>query len=193
MGDRRFLGQWIRATWAGWVIGLPLIAVLALIGEAAGIGGVQVLVGAGMGTGVGLLQGGAIRSLLHGFAPWFWSCVVGLSSPFLAADFAKVAGWNFTYSLHLCVAVGGLIVGAWQAFLLRSRVRLAGWWTVSSVAAWTLAAGTAALADSLRHAPSFRGLWAAVAYLAIVASGGLILGLVTGLTLVWLRRQTPAA
>ena len=44
------------ATWAGWLLGIPFIIILALMGEAVGIGGSQFLVGAGMGTGTGLLQ-----------------------------------------------------------------------------------------------------------------------------------------
>ena len=38
------LAVWLRATWLGWILGVPLILVLALAGEAVGIGGAQVLV-----------------------------------------------------------------------------------------------------------------------------------------------------
>ncbi|MGH7469330.1 MAG: hypothetical protein ACRENP_15365 [Longimicrobiales bacterium] len=65
---------------------------LALLGETIGIGGAQVLVGAGMGTGVGLLQMRVMRNVVHRSAPWFWSCVAGLALPFLATDIAKAAG-----------------------------------------------------------------------------------------------------
>jgi NhaP-type Na+/H+ or K+/H+ antiporter len=162
-----------------------------LIGEALGLGGVQVLVGVGMGAGLGLLQGRALRGVLHSFAPWFWSCVVGLGAPFLAWDIAQAAGWEFSYSLYVCVTLGGLIAGIWQAFLLRQRWRGTGWWIVGSVAGWTLAAGMAMAADALSRSRALRGLAGALTYLGMVAGGGLILGLVTGLVLVWLHRREP--
>jgi len=189
MSARKVFHQWVRATWAGWLLGIPFIIALALIGEAVGIGGIQSLVGVGMGAGVGLMQGRAIRSVLHRAAPWFWSCVVGLGLPFLAWDIAKAAGWDFPYSLYVSVALGGLIVGIWQAFLLRPHLHNTGWWVAASVVGWNLAAGMAAIADSLFRARSLRGIWGALAYLGIIAGGGVILGLVTGGSLVWLLRQ----
>ncbi len=192
MSNYRIFGQWVRATWAGWVLGIPLIIALALVGEAVGIGGAQVLVGAGMGMGIGLMQGRAIRGVLHKSAPWFWSCTVGLAVPFLAADIAKAAKWDFAYSLYVSVAFGGLIVGGWQAFLLRSRFRHTGWWVVASVVGWNLAAGMAAVADPVSRSHSLRGIWGALAYLGIVTGGGLLLGLVTGVSLVWLLRHETA-
>jgi len=192
LGDRPALGRWVRATWAGWVLGIPIVVVLALIGEAVGIGGVQVLVGAGMGAGIGLTQGRTIRGVLRSGAPWFWSCVVGLGLPFLAADVAKMARWDFHYSLYLSVALGGLIVGTWQASLLRPHLRNTGWWIVGSVVGWNLAAGMAAVADTLQRSHSIRGLPGALAYLGMVAGGGLILGFVTGISFVWLSPHKSA-
>jgi len=192
-GKSQVLGQWVRATWAGWVLGIPLIIALALVGEADGIGGAQVLIGVGMGAGMGLMQRRAIRDVLHSSAPWLWSCVVGLGLPFLATDIAKAAGWNFPYSLFICVALGGLIVGVWQAFLLRPHVQNAGLWVVGSVAGWTMSSGMAAGADTLSRSHSIRGIWGALAYLGIVAGGGgLILGLITGISLVRMLRHKPA-
>lgn len=192
MGERKVFGQWVRTTWAGWILGIPLIIALALVGEAIGIGGAQVIVGVGMGTGIGLMQGRAIRRLFQKSATWFWSCVVGLGAPFLAADVAKVAGWDFTYSLYVCVMLGGLIAGAWQMFILRSHLPHTGWWIVGSVAGWTLASAMAAIADTLSRAHSLRGIGGALAYLGIVAGGGLVLGIITGISLVWMLRHNPA-
>ena len=138
--DLRF-GQWVRATWAGWILGIPLIVALALAGEAAGIGGAQVFVGAGMGMGIGFMQQRAMKGVLHQSGPWLWSCVVGLAVPFLVTDVAKAVGWNLRYSLHASVAFGGLIVGAWQALILRQRFRKTGSWVVASALGWTLAGG----------------------------------------------------
>lgn len=193
MKDRTIFLQWVRATWIGWVLGIPAIIVLALIGEGVGIGGSQVLVGAGMGAGLGFMQGRVMRALLQKFAPWFWSCAVGLAVPFLAWDIANAAKLNVTYSLFVCVASGGLIVGVWQAFLLRTRFPRAGWWVLANAVGWLAAAGLAKIAETLPRSQSLRGIGGALAYLGIVTGGGLILGLVTGVPMVWLRRQDGAA
>ena len=150
MIDGKLFISWIRATWFGWLLGIPIIIVLALIGEALHIGGAQFLVGAGMGTGIGLMQALVIRRILHKSVLWICSSIVGLGAPFLLTDLSKFIGWNLPYSLPAAIGLGGLIVGIWQALILRSRVRQSGWWIAASVLGWTLAAGTPALADSPR-------------------------------------------
>jgi hypothetical protein len=192
MIDRRLFLSWIRATWLGWLLGIPFIIVLALVGEAVGIGGAQVMVGAGMGAGVGLMQGRLIRSIIGKPALWIWSCILGLGAPFLMMDIAKIAGFDIPYSLLVYIVIGGLIVGGWQALILRSHIPGTGLWMMASALGWTLAAGTSAIADSLSRSHSIRGIWGAVAYLGLVAAGGLILGLVTGWCLAWMFRQKSA-
>ena len=179
---------WLRATGLGWLLGIPAIVLLALAGEAVGIGGVQVMVGVGMGTGVGLLQGRALRPLLGRYGPWVCSSAIGLGLPFLVADLLSAARLGVPYSLPACVLVGGLIVGSWQAQLLRHRFSGTAWWVAGNVAGWGLAAATAALADGLGAIVSLRGLAGAAAYLGTVASGGLLLGTTTGLVM---RRLAP--
>jgi hypothetical protein len=192
MKDRPRLGQWVRATWAGWVLGVPLIILLALAAEAAGIGGAQVMVGAAVGLGVGFMQYCLLRRLLDDSRHWIWSSAVGLALPFLVTDISNVAGTNLPYSLHACVALGGLIAGVWQALILRRRFRNAALWVPGSGLGWTLAAAVAGVADSLSHSAPLRGLAGALAYLAIVAAGGVVLGIVTGVSLPWLRpRDEP--
>src|SRR5690554_6775967 len=111
LSGRRLYSRWIKATWLGWILGVPCIAGLALLGELVGLGGTQVMVGAGMGVGVGLTQGRAIRGILPRAAPWFWSCVGGLALPFLVTDIARVADWNLGYSLYGAVAIAGVTAG----------------------------------------------------------------------------------
>lgn len=193
MIDRSLFLLWVRATWVGWLLGVPLIIVLALVGEAIGIGGSQVLVGAGMGTGIGLMQGRVIRGIVHKSVPWLWSSVIGLALPFLMADISKAAGWGIVYSLPMFVALGGGIAGGWQALILHSRFRKTWWlWVATSALGWTLAAGAATVADYLSRSHSLRGIWGAVVYLGVVAGGGLILGLVTGICIAWMFRHEPA-
>jgi hypothetical protein len=55
------LAHWTRVTLLGWLLGVPLIALMATAGEALEIESAQFLVGAGMGLGVGWMQGRALR------------------------------------------------------------------------------------------------------------------------------------
>ncbi len=131
--------RWTRATWAGWLLGIPCVIALALAGEALGIGGSQVLVGAGMGAGVEVMQ-----EVIGRAGPWAWSTAVGLALPFLGFDLATAAGRDWPFSLYPSVAVGGLIVGAGQARLLRPHFRGTGAWVAASTVGWSLSAGAAA-------------------------------------------------
>lgn len=184
MNQRQILRAWLRTTWIGWVLGVPCIVVLALLGEALGIGGVQFLVGAGMGAGIGYMQSRVLRGVLDKPATWFWASLLGLALPFLVTDIAKALEWNLPYSLYVCVAIGGLLVGVWQTLMLRPRFDKVAWWIVASLAGWSAASGMAALAQI----QSLRGLVGALAYLAIVAAGGGVLGLVTGAAWAWLLK-----
>ena len=185
------LARWIRATWLGWVAGVPLIAVFALLGEAVGIGGAQVLVGVGMGTGIGIAQGRALRGALDRVTPWALSCAIGLGIPFLVTDVLRVTGHDNHYSLQLAVAFGGIIAGMWQAYLLRRSVTRPARWILASGIGWTLAALAAGSADAFVRSLAIRGLAGAVIYLGIIAVGGLVLGVSTGLALT--RMIRPAA
>jgi len=192
MFDRKLFSRWVCATWIGWLFGIPLVVVFALIGEAVGIGGSQVLVGAGMGTGVGLMQARVIKGAVDKWFHWVRACAVGLALPFLVSDISRAAEWNLPYSLPVNVIIGGIIAGAWQTFILRSRFRRTWLWTAASALGWTLAAGTAAIADSFSQVRSVRGILGALLYLGIVAAGGLVLGFVTGVFLQWMFRNESA-
>lgn len=185
----QMFARWVRATFVGWILGIPLIIVAALLGELFGVGGMQFLVGAGMGAGVGLMQGRAMRNVLLKFGSWFWSCVLGLSAPFVIADIGSALGVGIPYMVYFAVATGGLIVGIWQAYLLRRHFDRTVWWVVGSLLGWSLASGTGALAGVLTQSQSMRGIGGALAYLGIVASGGVVLGVVTGIVLVWGLRK----
>lgn len=192
--DRSLFRRWIRASWAGWLLGIPCLIALALIGEALGIGGAQVSVGAGVGAGVGFVQGRALREVLPP-GHWFWSCAGGLGLAFLLQDVVRLAEWG-SFPLKATVAIGGLLTGIWQAVLLQERFRSAAWWVVASLAGWTLAGASATLADTMFQSRRVSGIPGALAYLGLVAIGGLVLGLVTGPALIHIVRRErglPAA
>jgi hypothetical protein len=177
------LSTWIRATGIGWILGIPLIVVFALLGEAIGIGGSQFLVGLGAGAGVGLLQSRALRDRTGSVWPWFWATTLGLSAPFAVVDGFRMAGSPLPYSLPACVVAGGLVAGLLQGWVLRRSGHASLPWALGSVVGWSLAAATTFGADVLRHARWLPGIGGALLYLGVIACGGLILGLVTGFVL----------
>ena len=146
--------------------------------------------GVGMGISVGFMQGRVVRRLIDPSAmwAWFWSCAIGVAVPFLIVDIANAIDRPLPYALQASVGLAGVIVGVWQTRILASTTRATGWWVIGSVVGFLLAAGMTAIADWVFRAHAIRGLQGALTFLGIIAGGGLLLGLVTGLTLAWLRR-----
>ena len=171
--------HWIRATLWGWVLGLAVTVVLALAGEAAGVGGAQAIVGLGMGAGVGLMQGRALFANRW----WRWAVVsaIGLAAPFVLVDALGAAGVTaVAYSLIGCVALGGIAAGAGQVLLFRPAG--GGWrWVLASGAGWLSAGVAASAAQQLPRALGIRGAAGAALYLGVALSGALALGVVTGI------------
>jgi hypothetical protein len=174
------LGRWIRSTWIGWLIGVPLIVIFALLGEMLGIGGSQGLVGLGMGAGVGWMQRRVLAPVLDRSIRWLWATMIGLSIPFVGYDLLRLMNVEMAFSLYVAVAIGGGIVGLWQGLILVPLgVSLAAW-MLASLAGWSAAA---AMAGAIPVTAGPSGIAGALLYLATVAVGGAIPGLVTGLVL----------
>lgn len=182
------LRAWVRATTLGWLLGFPLVIVLALAGEAIGAGGIQSLVGAAMGLGVGMLQGRALRPALGSALPWIIATTAALACPFIVYDVSVAIDKPLPYVLPVVVAIGGVVVGAWQALLLGRKFNGTGMWVVASVVGWTLAAAAAYSADAVQKL-GVRGIAGALLYLAAAAVGGPVLGFVTGPVLRRLERN----
>jgi hypothetical protein len=180
------LATWVRATSLGWLLGFPLIILLALGGEAIGIGGIQSLVGAAMGIGIGVMQGRVLRPALGPARPWILATTIGLALPFLVYDLSVALDRPLPYLLPVVVAIGGVCVGGWQVMLLARTFAGTGIWVVASVVGWTAAAGAAFAADLLQKS-GIRGITGALLYLGAAALGGPVLGLMTGLALRRLR------
>ena len=193
MNARPLFSSWLRSTMLGWALGVPAIALLSALAESVGQHNLHFPVGAGMGLAVGFFQSRAIRPHLGHTLPWFSSCLLGLASPFLATDLARAAAVSVPYSLYLAVICGGLIVGLWQSTLLHPSPTRVASWTAANVLGWLLASGSVAIADSLIRAKALRGIPGALEYLGLVASGGVLLALVTGLVLSRLLPTRTAA
>ena len=172
--------SWTRATTLGWLIGLVLVVVLAMVWDMIG-GGAQFMVGVGMGAGVGYMQARVARAWTGRIQPWLWTSTIGMGVPFVFWDIGSLTGMNALSSLPVCVPVGGLLTGALQQRLLRPQFRRTSWWIPACVVGWGLPAGVIALVDSDLLPPVFSLLSTIVIFF-----GGLLLGAVTGKTLQWM-------
>ena len=181
--DRHFFIRWVRATFAGYLLGFVLIILGGIAGDLIGMPESQFIVGVGMGAGVGFAQGRMARKWLGATRHWALASFIGLGVPFVMFDLVT-AGLSGSYNLlalALDVAIAGLLVGLLQRRILRSHTDRANWWVPACVIGWTLAAWTASATPA--------GGQDALLNLGMILSGGVVLGVVTGGALVWVLRR----
>jgi len=183
----RLFGRWVFATSWGWLLGFVFMMIggiaadLLLSAERS-----QFFLGLGMGAGIGYAQVRVTARFLGITNSWAWASVIGMGAPFVASDIVRGVwtGLPYLYSLWLSAACGGLFVGLLQRPMLRPHSPRANWWVPASIAGWTLAAATPLLYGTLPG-----GAVGALINVAAIPLGGLILGVVTGGTLVWMLRH----
>jgi hypothetical protein len=180
--DRGLFVSWLLASFAGWLLGLVLILTAALLGDMLGFGGSQFIIGAGMGTGIGYMQGRILQHLSGAAGPWLWASLMGMGAPFLVSDLLTWAGLPFP--LPLSVGAGGLLAGFLQRRILASLTPRANWWIPASFAGWILAAGMVAISSVLTGV--LAGFYGTLINLVLILLGGVVLGAVTGGALIWI-------
>lgn len=190
-GDGRDIpsARWISRTFLGWVTGFVLAIGLILAVEGLGLRGVQFPLALGMGLGVGLFQARPLTPWLGRSCPWVVATTLGLTLPFVTADLLQYLGSPLPYSLAGYVALGGLLAGALQWRLLRGLVGRAAWWLAVTPAGWLLAGSTVWINELLL--PRTPGLVGALRYVAVVLSGGVVLGAASALA--WRLCRNPGA
>jgi hypothetical protein len=181
-------GRWVARTFLGWSAGLCLAITLIIGVDSLGVSGTQFPLAVGMGLGVGAVQARLVASPLGGRRPWIVATTAGLSLPFVLGDALRLAGVPLPYALPAYVAAGGVLAAALQRRLLLAQA-MAGtsWWLVITPIGWLLAGATGLLNDLLPKTP---GLIGAGRYLAVVLSGGVVLGVASAVA--W-RLARPAA
>lgn len=187
------LPRWTKLTFAGWTLGFVLILVGIAATGLIGLGDLQFPVGLGMGLGVGWCQARVIESVNGRGRPWFVASGLGMAVPFFVYDVATLLRLEMPLVLPLNVVLGGLVVGGWQAWLLRRHARAPWSWIAVSVIGWALAGSTVAFNE--RFLPRIPGLTGALLYVAVILTGGIALGVVGGLALDRIlvsRRPEPA-
>jgi hypothetical protein len=181
--EKRFFTLWVVASSAGWVCGVIVVLMLAELQDLLHVGN-GVYVGAGMGWTIGFAQWRVARTWFGATSPWMWASTIGVTIPFLLADLVG-AQWDRDglYLIPALAAAGGLLAGLWQRSSLRSHSGKTNWWVAASAAAWMCPALLIQLII-VPYRP--RTPLDAVRNTGSILLGGVVLGLVTGSTLVWL-------
>lgn len=167
------------------------ILIGAVIGDLLGAGGGESIVGLGMGVGIGYTQG---RSLSRWQIPknkWMWSSMVGMGIPFIALDIVYVVWDEFSLTFPILLAAtasGGLLTGLLQQRILPLKFKRTLWWVPTCIIAWSLAgAGLGLLVEIAGNIP---GRWIGFfVNLGIILFGGVLLGGITGASLVRILRD----
>lgn len=187
---RNFFRRWVLATFAGWLLGVVVVLILAEAGEI--IGWVQSPVGIGMGLSIGYMQWRIARIWFTCTSEWMWGSVAGMGFPFVLSDIVGVL-WRDTpafigdeyLTLLINVALGGLLAGLWQRRTLQAHSVRANWWVAASLACWMFAAAATILLIVPGHPETSLELWRNFGAIGI---GGIVLGLLSGRALLWLLR-----
>ncbi len=166
---------WILRTFFGWTAGFVLAIACIVAVDSLGASGMQSPLPLGMGLGVGMLQARLVAPMIGRRREWVLATTIGLTMSFLIADVARLLGDALPYSLAAYVALGGVLAAALQERLLR-RAAVAGtrWWLIVTPIGWLLAGSTVWVAEWLPK--NVTGLIGAGRYVAVVLSGGVVLG-----------------
>lgn len=182
--------RWIAFTFLGWLLGIVLIIVLSGLFDLAGIEGYQSYVGLGTGAGVGLTQWLLLRKRSGIGVFWLWSTVVGMGLPFVFIDVLhRFIAWdNNGLQLILSVIFGGIATGIIQASGLNST-QYGRQWVVRCSLGWTLSVTCVILIDYVKLFMN-HNLILFFVNLALILSGGIALGAVTGTTIIKICKES---
>lgn len=175
------LKKWVLFNFLGWVLGIIIVLILSSTFDAIGIESLQFFVAVGIGFGVGLLQWLLLKRHFNISSKWIGRTILGMTIPFLIADVLKHFDILDLKSLFIpiCVAIGSILVGLFQGRLL-TRVNISQQkWIIASFFAWMLIAFSLFGIEYTNSISSNVILTFAI-NLALILSGGIILGMITG-------------
>jgi len=207
----RFGLRWVLLTVAGWTIGFPLGFVLAaVVGWIIGVpeDSDSILLKLGLdnagfeiflGTVVGLMQWLALRRVVQRAGFWVPASIIGFTiSSSIHVVVCNV--WGYPYDLGFrdgalvwaaASALGGALAGLLQQRILRHQVCHSAWWVPASAAGWGLGMIGFGLIGLAIHFPKEAGPFAVLIGRLVLPAGlgAILLGIVTGGTLIWLLQQ----
>jgi hypothetical protein len=191
----RFWLQWVLASTVDWFVGFYVGFVsgtMFLVSTAKSVPGdilVYFILGAALGSGVGLVQWLVLRRRISRAGWWVLASTAGFAVAVAGGSGAAVVAFGYdmggvmsgfmpVLGWTVVAALGGAVTGTLQRLVLRGQVSRAGWWVLASTVGWGLSMAVMA-----------RGF-------GVMGVGGLFwplagagLGAVTGGALVWLLRQ----
>jgi hypothetical protein len=203
--------RWVLLTAGGWIIGLPgSLFFVAVVGWIIGVpeGSDSIILKLGLDNAaaeiflcvvVSLMQWLALRRFVRQAGFWVPASIIGFTiSSGIHVVVCNV--WRYPYDLGLldgalvwaaAWALGGALSGVLQQRILRHQVCHSAWWVPASAAGWGLGMIGFGFTRLAIHFPREAGPFAAlVGGLMLPAGvGAILLGIVTGGTLVWLLRQ----
>ncbi len=133
-----------------------------------------------MGAGVGAAQWFVLRRVMHIDKRWMWFSIIGMGIPFLVMDlFLKDM---LTHKLPLEMSISAVLVSLLQFNLLKSHFSKAYWWIFGCTIGWCLAVATVFTIDYTNGLKEVihSNLALAGINLLLILSGGIVLGIVTG-------------
>jgi hypothetical protein len=186
---------WTIAMIGGWLLGLVINILAAVLINVTGLGvvlqgdpetvpqeavlllmGVWLVASLIMGLCIGAPQEVLLRRLVPGLQRWTLLTGVGFAAG------AFMAQWGLPFFL-------GVGVGLMQWLLLRRDLNKAGWWPVMNVLAWPLGSMFGGgLGQTIGQALGNSD----VGYVLSFALTGAIIGAITGAVLLWMLRENAA-
>ena len=178
----RSLGlQWVVASIVGWGVGFFVCEALKPVVYAfTHLGGDGLVIGAS----IGIAQGLVVRRRIGSMGRWVLVSSIGFGVGKALGEGA-VGGMTVWLGHLLSGAIIGVAIGIAQWLILRRRVARAEWWVLANIAAWALGWSLISLAEDSE------GLSTLMVYL-VGGTGAAVAGIITAMTLIWLRRPRPA-
>lgn len=177
------VGRWTLATFGGWFLGVILIMMLSGFLDSIGIEGMQFYLGLGMGAGVGFVQWLWLRKFVAVNALWILFSVLGMGVPIIILDL--MPSGTISYKLPIGITLGALAVGSLQFLLLKQLSPKASLWILGCFIGWALAVATVFTIDYTMtiKVSGYMNLVMALINLLLILAGGIVLGVITGISL----------
>lgn len=164
----------------GWFLGVFAMLGISSLFEALAIKNTQISIGAGMGLGIGLLQWWLLRTSVPLKFNWVWVSIFGMTLPFVVLEYLSPLSGDQV--LMPAVSIGAVITGYVHFAILKPLLKKAILWLPASAFGWLSALAALKLLD-YTHLISNSNLVLFFVNLGLILSGGLLLGLSTGLAL----------
>ncbi len=173
------LKKWVLLNFIGWFVGVFFIIALSSLLDSIGIEHMQFYIGTGMGTGIGLIQWWLMKDDLNIRFNWVLTSILVLTIPFLVFDFIVK---DDATRLLPSVIVGSILLGGAHYLLLKNSVKNAiVWWPLSSIG-WICGVLAVAAINYTKYV-SDSNLVLFFVNLFLILSGGVILGISTGIAM----------